>query len=91
MKFLTNKQQKSYQNVNICYICKEKFEDKYANDKKYCKVRDSCHYTGENRGAAHSIYNSNCSVPKAILLVFHNGSNYDYHFIIIELAEEFEG
>ena len=26
-----------------------------------------------------------------ILLVFHNGSNYDYHFIIKELANEFEG
>ena len=29
-------------------------------------------------------------MPKEILLVFHNGSNYDYHFIIKELAEEFE-
>ena len=24
-------------------------------------------------------------------VVFHNGSNYDYHFIINELANEFEG
>ena len=24
-------------------------------------------------------------------MVFHNGSNYDYHFIIKELAEEWEG
>ena len=23
-------------------------------------------------------------------IVFYNGSNYDYHFIIKELAEEFE-
>ena len=23
--------------------------------------------------------------------MFHNGSKYDYHFIIKELAEEFEG
>ena len=23
--------------------------------------------------------------------VFHNGSNYDYHFIIKELVNEFEG
>ena len=24
-------------------------------------------------------------------MVFHNGSNYDYHFIITELAKEFKG
>ena len=30
-------------------------------------------------------------VPKEILIVFHNGSTYDYHFIIKELAKEFEG
>ena len=24
-------------------------------------------------------------------VVFHNGSNYDYHFIIKEVANEFEG
>ena len=31
------------------------------------------------------------NVPYEIPLVFHNGSNYDYHFIIKELANEFEG
>ena len=29
-------------------------------------------------------------VPKEIPLVFHNGSTYDYHFIIKELAKEFD-
>ena len=58
-------------------------------DKKYRQVRDYCHYTGEFRGAAHSICNLKYSVPKKIPIVFHNGSNYDYHFIIKELAEEF--
>ena len=28
---------------------------------------------------------------KEIPIVFHNGSTYDYHFIIKELAEEFAG
>ena len=38
----------------------------------------------------HSICNLKYSVPKKILIVFHNGSNYEYHFIIKELAEEFK-
>ena len=90
MKLLTKEQQESYENAKICYICKEKFENKYLKDKKYRKVRDHCHYTGEYRGAAHSICNLKYSVPKKIPIVFHNGSNYDYHFIIKELAEEFK-
>ena len=57
MKLLTKEQQKSYENAKICYICQEKFENKYLKDKKYRKVRDHCHYKGENRGAGHSICN----------------------------------
>ena len=30
-------------------------------------------------------------MPNDIPVAFHNGSNYDYHFIIKELAEELEG
>ena len=30
-------------------------------------------------------------IPKEIPVVFHNGSTYDYYFIIKELAKEFEG
>ena len=29
-------------------------------------------------------------MPKKLPLVLHNGSNYDYHFILKELAEEFK-
>ena len=54
-------------------------------DKEY-----HCHYSGKYRGAAHSICNLKCSVPKKIPISFHNGSNYDYHFIIKELEEEFK-
>ena len=57
---------------------------------KYKKVRDHCHYAGEYRSAAHSICDLKYNVPKKIPIVFHNGSNYDYHFIIKELAEEFK-
>ena len=29
-------------------------------------------------------------VPKKIAIIFHNVFNYDYHFVIKELAEEFK-
>ena len=59
-------------------------------DKRCYKIRDHCHYRGKYRGAAHSICNLKYRVPKKISIVFHNGSSYDNHFIIKELAEEFE-
>ena len=34
---------------------------------------------------------SNEMKPNEIPVVFRNGSNYDYHFIMKELAKEFEG
>ena len=64
---------------------------KCAKYKKYCKVQDHCHYTGEYRGAAHSLCDLKYSIPKQITIIFHNESNYDYCFIIKELAEEFQG
>ena len=54
------------------------------------KVRDHRHYTGKYKGAAHSICNLRYIIPKKILVVFHNGSTYDYHFIIKQLAREFK-
>ena len=59
-------------------------------DKKCRKVRDHCHYAEKYKGAEHSICNLKYSLPKKILIAFNNGPNYDYHFIIKELAEEFE-
>ena len=90
IKLLTKEQQKSYQNAKICYICKEKLENKYLKDKKYRKVIDHCHYTGEYRRAGNNMCNLKYSGPKKIIIVFHNGSNYDYHFMIKELPEEFK-
>ena len=72
----------------ICYVGKEDFEDKYAKDKRYHKVRDYC--PNECRGIAHSICNLKYSIPKEITIIFHNGSKYDYDFTTKELAEEFE-
>ena len=85
---LTKKEEKHHNNQEVCYICKKEFD---TNDKKHHKVKDHCYYTGKYRGAAHNICNLRYKIPKEILIVFHNGSTYDYHFIIKELIEEFNG
>ena len=87
---LTKKEEKKHNKQKVCYICKKRFSTDDSN-KKYQKVRDHCHYTGKYRGAAHDICNLRYKVPKEIPVVFHNGSTYDYHFIIKEFAEEYEG
>ena len=82
-------EEKIYHNKQkICYICKKEFSN---NEKKNYKVKDHCHYTGKYRGAAHNICNLRYKVSKETLIVFHNGSIYDYHFIIKELVKESEG
>ena len=54
------------------------------------KFRDHCHYTGKFSGAAHSICNFRYKIPKEIPAVAHN-ETYDHHFIIKQLAKEFDG
>ena len=87
---LTKEEKISHRIQRICYICKKKFSND-DNNKKYHKVRYHCHYTGKYRGTAHDIYNLRYKIAKEIPVVFHNGSTYDYHFIIKELGEELEG
>ena len=94
---LTKEEKEDYNNQKVCYICKKEFitsdtiESSSLEGNKHYKVRDHCHYTGKYRGAAHNICNLRYKIPKDIPIIFHNGSTYDYHFIIRELAKEFEG
>ena len=82
---LTHEENESYKNQTFCYICKKRFT---SNNEK---VRDHCHFTGKYRGSAHINCNMNYKISTNISVVFHNSSRYDYHFIINELAKEFEG
>ena len=85
---LTTEEKIYHNEQEICYICKKEFN---KNDEKNYKVKDHCHYTGKYRGAAHNICNLRYKILKEIPIVFHNGSIYDYHFIIKELVKEFDG
>ena len=91
---LTDKENMSYKEQEVCHICKKEFSYDENEENKfelYQKVRDHCHYTGKFRGAAHSICNLRYKVPKEVSVVVRNGSTYYYHFIIKQLAKEFEG
>ena len=94
---LTKEEKINYNDQKVCYICKKEFDtidttkSSSLELKKHYKVRDHCRYTGKYRGAAHNICNLRYKVPKEIPVVFHNGSTYDYHFIIKDLVKEFEG
>ena len=81
MTSLTDEENRNHERSNHCHIRNEKFIHNKENEKycEYCKVRDHCHYTDN--------YNLQYKVPKEIPEVFHNGSKYDYHFIINELAK----
>ena len=62
---LTVEENKSYEDQQACHICEGKFytdeDDEYYKNKK--KVRHHCRYTGNIRGAAHSICNLRYKVP----------------------------
>ena len=48
MKPLTNKEIKSYEKQEVCYICEKKFcydKNKKSEYELYHKVRDHCHVT----------------------------------------------
>ena len=87
---LTRDENEYHEKQNKCFICDKRFcyDKKNKNFKNYKKVRDHCHYTGKYRGAAHSICNLRYGTTKRNPVVFHNGSKYDWHLIIKELAKE---
>ena len=64
---LADDEPKSFEEQEVCHICKKEFcLDKHEENevKLYHKVRDHCHYTGKFKGAAHSIYNLKYKVSK---------------------------
>ena len=58
--------------------------------KNHWKVTSHCHCNCKFRDGVTSICNLKFNVPNDVPAVFNNGSNYDYHFTIKELGEEFK-
>ena len=79
---LSEYEEEEFQEATECYICENIFEE-LTN-----KVREHTHLSGEYRGAAcQSCNTKEGKTSKLIPVFFHNGSNYDFHFIIEELMK----
>ena len=89
MDSLTKEEEESHKNQERCHIWEKKFCT--DNNKEMRTVKEHCHYTGKYRGDAHSKCNLNYKIVKEIPALFHNGTVYDYHFIIKYLSTEFKG
>ena len=57
MSLPTREVLKSHQDAKVCFICGRIILKQLSKMINYWKVRDFCHFTGNYRGAAHSICN----------------------------------
>ena len=73
----------------VTFMEKESYKS-FLKNKNYQKVRNHCHYAGKYTDAAHRICNLKFNVRNKIPVVFNNSSNYDYYFIIKELANQYK-
>ncbi|XP_071577592.1 uncharacterized protein [Temnothorax nylanderi] len=85
MAELTLDETRNFWSATSCHICERPFE---SEDQR---VRDHCHLTGRYRGPAHPRCNLNYRDSYVIPVFFHNLSGYDAHFIIKDMANNFEG
>ena len=78
---LTDNENRYYEGQKECFICRKEFcynKKQRMKFKLFKKVKDHCHFTGQFRGAAHSICNLHYKVPQEIPLKIYNGSKHDY-------------
>jgi len=68
-------EQNSFDQSTLCYLCKNDFTGKV-------KCRDHDHFTGKYLGAACQSCNLQRKREKELPIFLHNGSKYDFHFII---------
>ncbi len=73
---LNAKQQKHFDETNSCYLCSKQFTEEIV------KCRDHCHFTGKYLGAACQICNLDRRKQQKLRIFMHNGSKYDFHFIV---------
>jgi len=76
---MTEAQETFFQHTNVCYMCEKDFSTNIV------KCRDHCHFTGKFLGAACQSCNLERRKPCDLKIFMHNGSRYDFHFIVKSL------
>lgn len=71
----------NFSQAEACYMCEKEFTDKLY------KVRDHNHSNGKYLGAACNICNLRRRKPSRLRIFVHNGSRYDFHFIVKALGK----
>jgi len=82
---MTEKDNVEFEQADVCYLCKSSFTpdpETIEDEDTEVKCRDHNHFTGEYLGAACQSCNLNRQRQDRIPIFVHNGSRYDFHFII---------
>lgn len=73
---MSSKEEAFFRAEDKCYMCDTPFSDKVI------KCRDHCHFSGKFLGAACQKCNLERKKPIDLKIFIHNGSRYDFHFIV---------
>ena len=73
---MSDKEEKLFNAASNCYLCQKIFS------YNVIKCRDHCHFTGNYLGAACQTCNLDRRKPVDLKIFMHNGSRYDFHFIV---------
>lgn len=77
---LSQKENINFNCCSECYLCHKSFTTTI-------KCRDHCHFTGKYLGAACQTCNLDRRKQQQLKIFMHNGSKYDFHFIIKALND----
>jgi len=73
----------SYEKSQMCWMCERNFES-----FQLVKCRDHDHLTGQYLGASCQSCNLKRTFQRHVPIFLHNGSKFDFHFIVRALAKK---
>lgn len=82
METITTEIKQKLDSQTQCYLCRKDFSEDDTT------AIDHCHVTGKIRAKTHAQCNILCQTPKFIPFLFHCGSSYDFHLLIMAFAKK---